>query len=86
MPLPPDHVSSAVSAVSQGQLTQLRLIVEDIYERLSESGDLGTKLDTISPAKPPEDDSKTVDVREAVIELTEKFNQLLYVLKGKNDG
>jgi hypothetical protein len=92
MPLPPGHIISAASAVGQGQLTQLQIIIEDIYERLSEDKpgkpddekkNKHEQLQAIEPAEPPADDAKGADVRDAVVELTEKFNQLLSVLKGE---
>lgn len=90
MSLPPGHITSAISAVGQGQLTQLRIIVEDIYEKLDEkkqeesSGKekVSGQLQAIEPAEAPPEDAKSAEVRDYVISLTERFNELLTALKG----
>lgn len=93
----PGNITAAVSAVSRGELTQIRIIVENIYEQLEKMRNASSEEDNekmkgeeqskpdfsaIEPVDPPADDAKSVETRDAVIELTESYNRLLGILKG----
>lgn len=80
---------ASIASLAQGNLQEVRTVADNIYKRigaLEEKGDQGQPVKNqsvqgIDPIDPPADDAKSVDVRESVIALAERFNQLLDALK-----
>lgn len=89
MTLVPMEQQAAIASIGRGELQHIRLLAEDLYSRLGsleENANQGQPVKNqsvqgIDPVDPPADDAKSVDVRESVIEIAERFNQLLDALK-----
>lgn len=87
---------SAIAAIARGELTQIQYIFrenEELESRIAElegrgksdsaPGHVHPRLDGIDPVEEVAFDAKLVDVRDSLIELQGRFNDLLKALKGE---